>query len=106
MKEDELCTDGAGQPGAGVGQHGVPVDPVGVPRVSGPHHAPHQAVCQGPPRLLRLLPPPPPLPHLQVPHVGGEEPGHGAGGQTSQVSLQIPPHGMYRVVLFSTKRGT
>ncbi len=82
--------------GSGVGQGGGGGGhlPAGVPSLPGPHHPSSQAVPEGTPHLLRLLPPAAPLPHLQRGHVSGEEPGHGAGGRPAAVSLQVSPHGV------------
>ena len=104
--QHELCVGGAGQPGAGPGEHWQSVDTAGVPGVSGPHHTTHQTMCQGSPGVFRLLSQATSLSHLQEWHVRGEEPGYGAGGQTSQVPLQIPSHGLYRVTQSHTERGT
>jgi len=104
--QNAICADGAGQPGAGPGGHQLPPHLVGVPCLSRPHHTPYQTMRERAPSMHRLLPAPPPLPHLQVRDVRGAEPRHGAGIKTAEVSLPVPPHGVQGGVHTRTEGGT
>ena len=101
-----IGTNGAGQPGAGLGGHHLAAHPARVPRLPGPHHPSHQTMCERAPGMHRLLSPPPTLSDLSVRNVRGEKPWDGTGFKTFEVSLPVPPYGLQGGLHPCTKGGT